>query len=157
MKHERDLAASADLGPGRLDGAWAVRTRSTVRAAGSSAWSLRSCRLLTLPVDTTEDEVRIAWRRQSESVRIAQSGDVLVRALTGHPERGVVGPPAHEDRLRALEATLGPALPEPVRCPLRRLDGASTVDDRPAAEEESPGPCRQHCDLLSTEQIGDAW
>ena len=146
-----------ELGPGRLDVAWAARHPIDGSRHGFQRLAALLVPLLTLPVSATEDAIRIAWRRQQESVRIAQSGASLRLALSDHPERGVCRPGASEERLDALEATLGLTLPDPVRRLLSEVDGASTVDTRPTPEEDVPGPHCVHCDLLSSDQIGAAF
>ena len=149
--------AFVELGPGRLDVAWTARHPVDGSRHGFQRLMALLVPLLTLPVRATEDAIRIAWRRQQESVRISQLGASLRLALSGHPERGVCRPGASEGQLDALEATLGLTLPDPVRRLLQEVDGASTVDTRPTPEEDGPGPHCVHCDLLSTDEMGAAF
>ena len=149
--------AFIELGPGRLDVAWAARhpidgsRRSFERLIASLV------PLLTLPAGAREDQILMAWRRQQESVRTAQLGGALRQALSGHPERGICRPGASDGRLNALETALGLTLPDPVRRLLREVDGASISDARPAPEAAGPGPRCVPCDLLSADQIGAAF
>ena len=149
--------AFIELGPGRLDVAWAARHPIDGSRRGFQRLMASLIPLLTLPVGATDVEILFAWRRQQESVRIAQLGASLRAALSGHPERGVCRPGASGRDLDALEATLGAALPDPVRRLLLQVDGASTVDTRPTSGDDARGRTGVHVDLLSTEQIGGAF
>ena len=142
-----------ELGPGRLDVLWAVSHDVDSSPSGFNKLAGQLLPLLFLPLDADENQVRLAWRRQTESVSIANMSSHLKTGLTGHPERGVFQPGATEAALRGLEGSLGQAIPEAVREWLLQFNGGSFVDDRAQEEEAETELACTYCELLSAQEM----